>query len=287
MSKAKFHSQKWITAQLYLPHRNAWRFSSNHSLLAKPILLNSGLDIPNYVLIRPVYLQIFGSAPSESTDYPFSSAATNANNGSGGSSGGTKKIPPPRPPNQPNVNKTVSFRIADWHFKKEAITEADCSYYRRPVAWQNLRLATVIHRKVASAALSTRLEATEPLHAVAAHFVSLVAEAVDENQQRLRRQWMRQNRCVGPLVRVGGQRSRRRNYALKKRPIWSWLCIYRVLRRWLEARIRRCFMSRIYQIIDAVIIVICNFWGALECAFDSKWLICDISVKLSTAPLSS
>ncbi|VDK39726.1 unnamed protein product [Taenia asiatica] len=50
---------------------------------------------------------IFGSAPSESTDYPFSPTAKNANNGGSGGSGGTKKIPPPRPPNHPNVNKTL------------------------------------------------------------------------------------------------------------------------------------------------------------------------------------
>ncbi|CUT98772.1 epidermal growth factor receptor substrate [Echinococcus multilocularis] len=73
-------------------------------------LVKASSDHPKFPFDSNKFDAIFGSAPSESTDYPFPSTATNANNGGGGSGGsgvGTKKIPPPRPPNQPNVNKTL------------------------------------------------------------------------------------------------------------------------------------------------------------------------------------
>uniref|UniRef100_A0A0R3WVZ5 DUF3453 domain-containing protein n=1 Tax=Hydatigena taeniaeformis TaxID=6205 RepID=A0A0R3WVZ5_HYDTA len=58
----------------------------------------------------------------------------------------------------------------------------------KPVAWQNLRLAMLILRKVDSAALSTRSEAMKLPHGDAAHSALLVVEVVGETQQRLRPQ---------------------------------------------------------------------------------------------------
>ncbi|EUB61403.1 Epidermal growth factor receptor substrate 15-like protein [Echinococcus granulosus] len=79
-------------------------------------LVKASSDHPKFPFDSNKFDAIFGSAPSESTDYPFPSTATNANNGGGGSGGsgvGTKKIPPPRPPNQPNVNKTKANSVTE------------------------------------------------------------------------------------------------------------------------------------------------------------------------------
>ncbi|KAM7536548.1 hypothetical protein Aperf_G00000088156 [Anoplocephala perfoliata] len=57
---------------------------------------------------------IFGSAPSESTDYPFTSTvSTGASSGNGNSgniaNGSSKKIPPPRPATQPNIGNLSKY----------------------------------------------------------------------------------------------------------------------------------------------------------------------------------
>lgn len=63
--------------------------------------------------------QIFGSAPSELTDYPFT-ASGGGNNVNPTNGTGSKKIPPPRPATQPSVILNKSSKKSPPHHHKSS-----------------------------------------------------------------------------------------------------------------------------------------------------------------------
>ncbi|VDO06555.1 unnamed protein product [Rodentolepis nana] len=62
---------------------------------------------------------IFGSAPSELTDYPFTSTR-GSNNGNSTTGVGSRKIPPPRPATQPSVVLSKSNKKSPPHHHKSS-----------------------------------------------------------------------------------------------------------------------------------------------------------------------